>query len=43
MNVLDFNINKGLWIKEDDWKLLEFVEKFGKGELCSFFLCKNLE
>lgn len=32
MNALDPNINKGPWTKEDDRKLLEYVEKFGKGE-----------
>ena len=35
MNALDPNINKGPWTKEDDRKLLEFVEKLGKGESSS--------
>lgn len=43
MNALDPNIKKGPWTKEDDRKLLEFVEKLGKGESASLSLCKNLK
>lgn len=32
MNALDPKINKGPWTKEQDQKLLENVEKFGKGQ-----------
>ena len=43
VNALDPNIKKGPWTKEDDRKLLEFVEKLGKGESSSLSLCKNLK
>jgi len=32
VNALDPNIKKGPWSKEDDRKLLEYVEQFGKGK-----------